>query len=364
MNTALIYSTIMYTKAVANAVTSANSNTTEAKDFDDFQNHYTETEFDLIVIDATEEQEVFKLSEVIRKKGVNKNTAILFMIPGKVKYLHSFEGMELAPFIGISKPFSKVEIQNLCRMLLNEKLQRKKLMNSLEEIEQFAVVAAHDLRAPLKNIYSYAEVLKESLYDNDVDKRQTIEIANIISGESSKLLKFVNDIFEYSRAGKLNLAFDRFPLKTNIKKMTEMISKTCPQTKIDLKLVNIPEELYSDEVKIQHIFQNLIENSVKYRKSENVEIEIGYESHHDFEATFYVKDNGIGIGKESLGTIFQPFRRAHMTSEGTGMGLAIVKKLVRQLSGDIAVESYENTGSCFRFNLRKQSKKEINHAGS
>ena len=268
--------------------------------------------------------------------------------------------------LGLSKPFSPNEFANLVNFLVHKKKQHDKIELSLTELRQFTVMASHDLKTPIKNVYSYADILLEEIEESslDVDK-EIVNYVNIIRSESKRMIAFVNDMFEFSNAGHVKLEIESFDLRKFVLDVYKMIENEYSDRKVSLSLKDVPSEFHGDKSKLGHIFQNLIENAVKYSDPEKpLTINIRAQRRNTMATTFCVEDNGSGIRPQDIGKIFLPFKRGLTKVKGTGIGLAIVKKLIDSHDGEIWVESTIGQGSQFHFTLRDMTKKDFQNAAA
>ncbi len=218
-----------------------------------------------------------------------------------------------------------------------EKVEKaKKLEKINKELGQFSHMAAHDLKTPLNNIASYASVLIDQIDKNQLTKGR--EFAQIIHEQITKMTKYVDDLLKFSSASQQKLHNSIVPIKVIIDNLAKQIIEAS-EKEVDFRCHDIPFSLVADEIKISSIFQNLIENAIKY-SNQKVKVQIHYRfdvdnaCHH-----FIVEDNGIGIHKKDFDKIFLPFRRGHSDIKGTGIGLAIVRNFVQLHGGEVWVES-------------------------
>ncbi|MFZ4707375.1 MAG: sensor histidine kinase [Bacteroidales bacterium] len=238
------------------------------------------------------------------------------------------------------------------KSLLAEELMitNKALENSNKELEQFAYVASHDLQEPLRMVSSYTQLLANRYKDKlDQDANDFIQYA--VDG-SSRMQKLINDLLDYSRItmqGKEYALIDTSKLlKQTILTMKDLINETSASiTNDDLPGVK------ADESQISRVFQNLIQNALKFsKKSEMPKIHISCKKKNDFYE-FAVRDNGIGIDMQYHERVFTIFQRLHSKREfpGTGIGLSICKRIIERHGGEIWFDSKENEGTTFYFTL-------------
>ena len=229
--------------------------------------------------------------------------------------------------------------------------EQARLMNDLkaanEELINFSYVVSHDLKAPLRGIASLANWLIED-YGHKLDEEGNKHLHMLI-GRARRMDALINGILEYSRVGRLR----ETEIDIDIAKLVQGILDflDIPQN-IAVAIETPLPHLIAEPMRIQQIFQNLIGNAVKYMDKPNGSIRIGsHPQGRDWH--FYVCDNGPGIEERNFDKIFQLFQTLAPRDrvESTGVGLAIVKKIVEMYGGRIWVESVRKEGSCFHFIL-------------
>lgn len=227
----------------------------------------------------------------------------------------------------------------------------EELERSNEELEQFAYIASHDLQEPLRMISSYTQLLAKRYKDQlDGDANEFINYA--VDG-ANRMQVLINDLLSYSRVGTKGEDFSHVDLNSVLEAVKANLKGVIEETGAVIKYSKLPTVMADNSQMIQ-LFQNLIGNAVKFRR-EGVTPEIEITSKKEGNLfRFVVKDNGIGIDKKYLDRIFVIFQRLHTKEEfpGTGIGLAICKKIVERHGGEISVESAEGKGSDFTFTLQ------------
>ncbi|MFK7948426.1 MAG: tetratricopeptide repeat protein [Saprospiraceae bacterium] len=244
----------------------------------------------------------------------------------------------------------QIHQQNLQLKSNNQKIQEqnRKLENSNEELRRFAFIASHDLKEPLRNIGSYSSLLSrryKGKLDDDAD-----EFLEFITNGVSRMYNLLNEVLDYS---KIDGEIVNEPVDTN-EAVTQAIlnARTIIEEKnANVEVDNLPKILMSS-THILQLFQNLLVNGIKYNDKEIPQIKISGVRHSN-NFIFSVKDNGIGIDEVYKDKIFDMFQRLHGKGEytGTGIGLAICKKIVNQYNGEIWVESKLREGSTFFISL-------------
>jgi PAS domain S-box-containing protein len=224
------------------------------------------------------------------------------------------------------------------------------LKRSNEELEQFALVASHDLQEPLRMVISYTQLLGRR-YKGKLDADADEFIAFAVDG-ALRMQKLIRDLLSYckvetegaplvaaSSADALQVAL------SNLGKLIETSGAKITSGPLPMVLADLP--------RISRVFQNLISNAIKYQKSDAPEVHISAERNASGKWLFSVRDNGIGIEPQYFDKIFGMFKRLHNRDEfaGTGIGLAICKKIIEHHQGTISVQSRLGEGSIFQFTL-------------
>lgn len=240
---------------------------------------------------------------------------------------------------------------------LNEALERRvkertqELENVNRELNDFAHIVSHDLKAPLSALQSVCELLVAECSDKlDSEDR---ELLDMLTNCGKRMQRLIDGILQYSKAGRI--AEDRLPVNLN-KLVQEVLEMLAPPQNIEIEVCPLPT-IVCERVRIQQVFQNLLSNAVKYQDKPQGMIRVSCKDtgrHWDFTIT----DNGRGIPESSLDKIFQLFVSIGGPANGnsTGVGLAVVKKLVEMYGGSIHVESKVGSGSSFSFTLPKAAR--------
>ena len=239
----------------------------------------------------------------------------------------------------------KIEIQ------LSAALDSVKKNNN--ELEQFAYVASHDLQEPLRMVTSFLTQL-EKKYGPALDEKAKEYIYFAVDG-AKRMRQIILDLLEYSRVGKAEENEKEVNINELIKEIEILHSKQIEELHAEIVYHNLPT-ITSHKTPMRQVFQNLISNSLKYNKAGTPpHITIQTIEKGDFWE-FSISDNGIGINEQFFDKIFIIFQRLHNREEfnGTGIGLALTKKILENMGGDIWVTSKENEGSTFYFTIPKK----------
>ena len=227
--------------------------------------------------------------------------------------------------------------------------QSEELRRANEELKQFAYVASHDLQEPLRMVTSYLQLI-EARYNDCLDDDGRIFINYAVDG-STRMKALINDLLTYSRVQRRHEAFSRVDLNRVLSRVVQNLEISITESGAIISHDSLPV-IRGSENEIAQLFQNLIGNAIKFRREIPPEIEIRCEK-KDGMYHVRVSDNGIGIDKQYLDRIFVVFQRLHTRDKypGTGIGLAIVKKVVENHGGKITVESEPGKGTTFTFTL-------------
>lgn len=228
--------------------------------------------------------------------------------------------------------------------------QNVDLEKSNKELEHFAYVASHDLQEPLRMIASYTQLLSEK-YSDKLDDNAKEYIGFAVDG-AKRMQELINALLEYSKIGRQEKSFEKISSKEVINTVLESMKLVINETNAKVTFSGLPEVM-GNKAQLSQLFQNLIGNAIKYRKKEEApQINISCKK-KDGEYLFDIKDNGIGFEQEFSDRIFVIFQRLHTKTEysGTGIGLAICKKIVEQHTGKIWADSELGKGSTFHFTL-------------
>ena len=248
---------------------------------------------------------------------------------------------------------TEIEKYNQTNKKLLQTLEDKnnRLQAANEELERFAYIASHDLKTPLRTIISFTGLLERDFKNNNLDNFP--DYFSYVKGGAKQMNSLISTTLEYSR---VNHKVEIDKRKVDLNKVVEKIKTNLLQTygeNIVIQKESLPIVL-AEEGQMTLLFQNLIENGLKYNEEDNKTIKITTEETAN-NIQIKIKDNGIGIHKQYHEQIFIMFKRLHTnhTYEGTGLGLAICKKIVDRMNGKIWLESEEGKGTTFFVELLK-----------
>lgn len=223
------------------------------------------------------------------------------------------------------------------------------LKRSNEELEQFAYVASHDLQEPLRAVTSYTQLLADR-YQGNFDEKADKYINYIVDG-ATRMQQLINDLLAYSRLGTRGQEFEPADCNAAVQQSLCNLQIAIAEKKAVITCDAMPTVM-ADESQLVQLFQNLIANSIKFCRQDIPLIQIAARR-EESEWLLYVRDNGIGIDPEYADRIFIIFCRLHGRREypGTGIGLAMCKRIVERHGGRIWVESQEGKGATFYFTI-------------
>jgi len=227
----------------------------------------------------------------------------------------------------------------------------EKYIQSNIQLEQFAHIASHDLKSPLRTISSFSGLLKRKIYDTS--DASTREHMDFIEQAAKKMSLLVNDLLEYSKVNSLELKKETISMDKIVYEVLDSISHDISESRAVIHVGDLPRDINVDPVKLSQVFLNLITNSIKFTKP-NTLPHITIDSF--LEGNYYhiiVTDNGLGVKPDFIDNIFKPFQKLHTEKEfeGTGMGLSICQKIIAQHDGQIWLDQNYQGGAKFEFTL-------------
>ena len=228
------------------------------------------------------------------------------------------------------------------------------LMRSNQELDEFAYIASHDLKEPLRGLSNYARFLLEDYGDKiGEDGHHKLVTLDHLSQRMSAL---IDSLHQYSRLGRVELAMAPTDLNEVLTRVLDSLRITLEEKAVAVRLPQPLPVVTCDRVRVGEIFHNLITNAVKYNDKPEKWVEIGWKptEHAGGPVVFYVRDNGIGIRDRHMEAVFRMFKRLHGRDQyggGTGVGLTIAKRIVELHEGRIWVESVHGQGTTFYFTL-------------
>jgi PAS domain S-box-containing protein len=269
---------------------------------------------------------------------------------GTIKYLHKIGKPildESGKVIKVIGSMTDITQQKLMQLKLEDTL--KDLNRSNKDLEQFAYTVSHDLQEPIRMIKGYSQLLHER-YLKSLDENAR-SFLNFIMEGAIRMQQLVSDLLRYSRITTKAVPFEEIDCNKIIRDTIADLKFYIEENDAAINCNNLPV-ITGDTTQIRQLFQNLIQNAIKFKGNMKPEIIIEASRKED-EYLFSITDNGIGIEKNSYERIFEIFQRLHEKSKypGTGVGLAICKKIVERHGGNIWLESEPGKGSTFYFTI-------------
>ncbi|MGB0932066.1 MAG: ATP-binding protein, partial [Chitinophagales bacterium] len=230
--------------------------------------------------------------------------------------------------------------------------QNEQLARSNRDLEQFAYIASHDLKEPLRNIGGFITLLNRKC--GHYQDSEAKDYMQFITESVDHMHHLLTDLLAYSRIGVIARSYEKVDMDTVVKTVQSSFKSYIEEHKAQVILHNLPK-IYANRTQMVQLIQNLIGNALKFRSNQSPQVDIEcIELPNQY--VFSVKDNGIGMQQEYTDKIFVIFQRLHNRTQydGTGIGLSICKKIVEQHGGEIWVESQSAKGSTFYFSISKQ----------
>ncbi len=233
----------------------------------------------------------------------------------------------------------------------NEELERYIASNI--QLEQYAHIVSHDIKAPLRTILGYNNLIKKNLYDNFSEKEKSY--FKTIETGASEMNSLVSDLLKSSKVNSKALNLSCVDLNILVENILTELQFDIIEKNAKIDIDKLPNQIVLDPIKIKQVFLNLLDNSLKYiTPNSTPEINIQYEEKNHFHL-FSVTDNGVGIKKDYYESIFKPFtsRNPKNSLDSTGLGLSICKTIVEKHGGTIWLQSSPDNGTTFYFKIPK-----------
>jgi len=233
------------------------------------------------------------------------------------------------------------------------------LARSNQELDDFAYIASHDLKEPLRGIHTYSNFLIED-HGQQLDAEAHCKL-DTVQRLTKRMEALIESLLSYSRVGRVDLAVEPTDLNEILRDVADSIHITLKERDVELRIPRPLPTIVCDRVRVAEVFRNLVTNAMKYNDKPEKWIEVGCRDAGGAapaapldSTVYYVRDNGIGIPEKHIDTVFRIFKRLHGRDKfggGSGAGLTIVKKIVERHGGRIWVESVVDVGSTFCFTL-------------
>ncbi|MCP4603366.1 MAG: PAS domain S-box protein [Proteobacteria bacterium] len=329
--------------------------------------HYSEITRGKVVFDQRE-----YVSEPFKETGWKQSSDIV--VNGEhrgsieVYFLEECPDLDEGPFMkeerdlidGMARSISEgIERKMAAKALDDAKVELEQYAAQLErsnmELDEFAYIASHDLKEPLRGIRTYSGFLIED-YGGMLDSEGKNKLDTLVR-LTTRMETLLDDLLYFSRVGRVELAFIETDLATLVTEIIDSMHITLAEQGVQVMVAADLPNVICDRIRVGEVFRNLISNGAKYNTEDDKQIEVGWHapSNGNNEPVFFVRDNGIGIREKHMDRIFKIFKRLHGRDKfggGSGSGLTITQKIIERHGGRIWLESEFGKGSTFFFTLK------------
>lgn len=328
------------------------------------------TDFALIVLDIRMPgTSGIELAQIIKGRKRTRDIPIIFLTAHYAEDEQVLSGYSAGAVDYLTKPVnpgilkSKVavfgELYRKTKALneANQSLNRRneELLAANQELEAFSYTVSHDLRAPLRHVSGYIEILREHAATS-LDE-QARKYLDLIQGSAGKLGLLIDHFLAFARMGRTDLNITSVDMNELVRQVVDDLRSETEGRHIEWQIGALPE-VQADPHMIRQVWFNLLSNAIKYtRPRDPARIEVGCDVSQPREFVFFVRDNGVGFNMEYANKLFGVFHRLHQEKEfeGTGIGLANVRRIIQRHGGRTMAEGTLNAGAMVSFTLRKPS---------
>lgn len=263
--------------------------------------------------------------------------------------------LSISPFEIAGRRHHTGIIRDVTRIKQAEESRQRLLVRLTEsntELERFAYVASHDMQEPLRMVMNFSQIIAKDYHDRlDDDGREYLKI---IADSALRMRDMVQDLLDYARLGREGVRFGEVDMAVELSHVQDNLGALIQETGAQIACVFLPK-IRGNAVQIMRLLQNLIANAIKYQPRGNIPHIHVHAADEGENWLIAIKDNGMGIEAAFIDQVFQPFRRLHTWDafRGTGLGLAVCRKIIESHGGRIWAESEPGRGSTFLFTLPK-----------
>lgn len=319
-------------------------------------NYLLDHDFALILLDVQMPvMDGFETAKIIHSREKSRNIPIIFLTAINRTDKHVAKGYSVGAVDYIFKPFEPEILLSKVKVFIELYKKNQELKCQLEaykELESFTYSVSHDLRAPLRLIKGFAELL-DRRYSGNLDQ-DGLSYLDLIINQTRQMNQLIDDLLNFSRVNQKEVDKVDLSVYEMVNMIIDELKKLEPERNIDIKIDQLPAAK-ADKSLIKQVFVNLISNAFKYTKNKNdAKIYIGF-SENNNEIIYFVEDNGVGFDMKYSKKLFEVFQRLHSDAEfeGSGIGLAIVKRIILKHGGRVYAEAKLNQGARFSFCLPK-----------
>jgi len=265
-------------------------------------------------------------------KALKKKATVNEFLAGK--YKRDYE---------ITVDFLKTSIEEI-------ETKQEQLLEANIELERFAYVVSHDLKAPVRSIIGFIQLIEKEL--NGIENKDLNEYFDFVKSASIKMHELIQETLEFSKLNKANLKWQKVDINEIIKTIAETLASTENEYEVQIEYEKMPT-IIANKAMMHKLFQNFIENGIKYNRNIVRIVHVAYQFNEPYHQFKFI-DNGIGISDDNQEKIFDMYTRLNNESEfeGTGLGLAICKKIIESHEGKIELSSIVDNGSMFNIFLK------------
>ncbi len=256
--------------------------------------------------------------------------------------------------VGLIAAGYSYRVRNLHRRTVELEMQVAQRTSELQvanrELEAFCYSVSHDLRAPLRHIDGYVELLSSRC--RDALSEQVMHYVDTIAGSARRMGTLIDDLLDFSRTGRTEMQREEVDMNQTLQEVLSELKESCAERSIEWVVGDLPSA-QGDLALLRQVWANLLENAVKYTQTrEEARIEVGSREENG-ETVFFVADNGVGFDMDYVDKLFGVFQRLHKAEdfEGTGIGLANVQRIISRHGGRVWAEGALDFGATFYFSL-------------
>ncbi len=281
----------------------------------------------------------------------------LFWADIVITSMHDEQG-KLRGFVKVTRDVTESKESREKILNLNHELEQNvaMLQDVNKELEAFTYSVSHDLRAPLRAIHGYTRLLAEDLKDGDSEKKRMMEA---VMRNARKMGKLIDDLLSLSRMGRKELQRSHVDMNLLSSNVLQEIKTTQPANATKINVQSLPPA-EADYSLISQVMSNLVDNAIKYSSKNSIpQVEIG-SFREEGDVVYFVRDNGVGFDMKYYDKLFGVFQRLHSSEDfdGTGVGLALVKRIIAKHGGRVWARAENGKGATFFFTLRSRTKNE------